>query len=390
MAATAEAGTTRQAGTPMREINFSTGMPDPGTFPSAALGEAAQRVILREGTSLCRYPDPRGYVPLREVAVERFRHNHQRAVPVSDVVLTTGSMQAIILATQALSRPGDTAVVEGFCYSGTLGVLRQYGLNLQGVALDEDGMRIDALDETLTRLAAEGKRVAFVYTIATHQNPTGSIMPATRRRQLLEVCRKHHVLVLEDDCYADVLFEGEVPRAIYADAQPGEVIYLGSFSKILGPGVRLGYFIAPEALTTQLLAFKRDGGTNALASMVVAEYMKDHLWSHVKDVCDAVRHKRDVLFESLRRELGDLVDFTRPRGGLFSWVRLPEDIDTAAIAQLAKERGLTYGTGRAFDPADRDVKFLRLAFGFVDADLIAEGVALLGECIEGAAPGSRR
>jgi DNA-binding transcriptional MocR family regulator len=136
------------------------------------------------------------------------------------------------------------------------------------------------------------------------------------------------------------------------------------------------------------MAFKRDGGTNALASMVVAAYLQDHLWPHVAEVCAAVKSKRDALFGALERELGGLVEWSRPHGGLFSWVKLPEGIDTQALAQRARERGVVYGVGRSFDAADRDVAYLRLAFGFVDAALIPEGVARLGECIEGAAPGA--
>jgi 2-aminoadipate transaminase len=371
--------------------DFGSGKPDPKTFPSEALAQAAQRVLLREGPSLASYPEARGYLPLREIAAARFERNHALRVPASDVVTTNGSMQAIILATQALSRPGYTVVVEEYCYSGTLGVLRQFGARLEGVPLDEQGMRPDALDAALDRLRREDRRVGFVYSIATHQNPTGTIMPAERRRQVLDVCRRHDVVLVEDDCYADVVLEGEMPRAMYASAaesDPERVIYIGSFSKILGPGVRLGYFIAPEALTAKLMAYKRDGGTSGLSSMVVAEYMKDELWRHAAEVCDAVRGKRDTLFAALTRELGGLVDWTRPHGGLFTWVKLPQGIDTQAIAALAKERNVLYATGRAFDAADRDVPYLRLAFGYIADELIDDGVSLLGECIEGAAPGA--
>jgi 2-aminoadipate transaminase len=370
--------------------DFGSGKPDPKTFPSEALGRAAQRVLLREGPGLASYPEARGYVPLREIAAGRFERNHALRVPVNDVVTTNGSMQAIILATQALSRPGDTVVVEEFCYSGTLGVLRQFGARLEGVPLDGDGMLPDALDATLERLEREDRRVGFVYSIATHQNPTGTIMPLERRRQVLDICRRHDVVLVEDDCYADVVFEGEMPRAMYAlaaDSDPDRVIYIGSFSKVLGPGVRLGYFIAPEPLAAKLLAYKRDGGTSGLSSMIVAEYMKDQLWAHAAEVCDVVRAKRDTLFAALGRELGGLVDWTHPHGGLFTWLRLPEGIDTQAIAALAKERNVLYATGRSFDAADRDVPYLRLAFGYIDDALIDPGVELLGQCIEGAAPG---
>ena len=370
------------------EYNFGSGMPDPRSFPTEGLADAARRALLREGPSLVRYPEARGYAPLREIAAGRFRRNHGTDTGAGDVTLTTGSMQAIILATQAFVRPGDTVVVEEFCYSGTLGVLRQYGAHVAGVALDERGMVPEALAETLDRLAGEGRTVSFVYTIATHQNPSGTILPPERREAVLDICRRRGVLVVEDDCYADVVFEGEMPRAIYTLAAPGEVLYIGSFSKILGPGARLGYFIAPPPLAEKLLAYKRDGGTSALSSMIVAEYFQEHLWEHIAEVCAAVRAKRDVLFGALERELGGLADWTRPSGGLFSWIKLPDGIDTRAIARLASERHLLYGSGRSFDAADRDFSYLRLAFGFIDEALIPEGVALLGECLEGAAPGA--
>jgi 2-aminoadipate transaminase len=370
------------------EYNFGSGMPDPKSFPTAALADAARRVLLREGPGLVRYPEARGYLPLREIAAGRFRRNHGTDTAAGEVTLTTGSMQAIILATQALVRPGDTVVVEEFCYSGTLGVLRQFGARIAGVTLDDQGIVPQALEATLDRLEREGRTVSFVYTIATHQNPSGTILPPERRAAVLDICRRRGVLVVEDDCYADVVFEGEMPRAIYTLAAPGEVLYIGSFSKILGPGARLGYFIAPPPLAEKLLAFKRDGGTSALSSMIVAEYFQEHLWEHIAEVCAAVRAKRDVLFAALERELGGLADWTRPSGGLFSWIKLPEGVDTQAIARLAKERHLLYGSGRSFDAADRDVSYLRLAFGFIDEDLIPDGVALLGECLEGAAPGA--
>jgi 2-aminoadipate transaminase len=370
------------------EYNFGSGMPDPKSFPTEALADAARRVLLREGPGLVRYPEARGYLPLREIAAGRFRRNHGTDTGAGEVTLTTGSMQAIILATQAFVRPGDTVVVEEFCYSGTLGVLRQLGARIAGVALDEQGIVPQALEATLDRLQGEGRTVSFVYTIATHQNPSGTILPPERRAAVLDICRRRGVLVVEDDCYADVVFEGQMPRAIYTLGAPGEVLYIGSFSKILGPGARLGYFIAPPPLAEKLLAFKRDGGTSALSSMIVAEYFQEHLWEHIAEVCAAVRAKRDVLFAALERELGGLADWTRPSGGLFSWIKLPEGVDTQAISRLARERHLLYGSGRSFDAADRDVSYLRLAFGFIDEDLIPEGVALLGECLEGAAPGA--
>src|SRR5687767_6627533 len=194
--------------TPAKTYDFGAGKPDPHTFPKEALAEAARRVIEREGPSLATYPGPLGYERLRALAVRRFERAHALTLPLGDVVTTNGSMQAIILATQAFCPNGETVVVEEYCYSGTLGVLRQYGAHVQGVALDAEGMLPDSLDQTLDRLAREGRKVGYVYSIATHQNPTGAIMPESRRRQVVEICARHHVLLVEDDCYADVVFEG--------------------------------------------------------------------------------------------------------------------------------------------------------------------------------------
>jgi 2-aminoadipate transaminase len=178
-----------------------------------------------------------------------------------------------------------------------------------------------------------------------------------------------------------------MPRAMYAMAEPGSALYIGSFSKILGPGVRLGYYAAPEALSAKLLAYKKDGGTSALSSMVVAEFLEEKLWEQIESVCRVVRAKRDTLFAALNRELGGLIEWSNPKGGLFTWLSLPEGIDTQTIARLAKERNLLYATGKSFSASDEDAPYLRLAFGYIAQDLIDEGVELLGECIEGAAPG---
>src|SRR5918996_1548857 len=201
--------------TPSKTFDFGAGKPDPGSFPKEALAEAARRVIEREGPSLATYPGALGYERLRQLAVRRFERSHGVNLPLPNVVTTNGSMQAIILATQAFCPSGETVLVEEYCYSGTLGVLRQYGARVEGVALDADGMLPEALDAALDRNTREGRKVGFVYSIATHQNPTGAIMPEPRRRQIVEICARHDVLLVEDDCYADVVFDGRMPRAMY-------------------------------------------------------------------------------------------------------------------------------------------------------------------------------
>lgn len=384
MAAPAVSTQQPQPASPTQPVyNFGSGMPDPATFPAQGLADAAARILPQSAGVLVRYPDQRGWPALREIAVERFQRNHGIAVPLSEVVLTNGSMQPIGLAALALAGTGATIVLESFSYVGSINAFRRAGAHLVGVPLDDQGMQVDALEETLGRLAAEGRKPAFIYTIASYQNPTGTTMPLARRTELLEIARRHDVLIVEDDCYADVRYsDAPLPPALYKLAEPGRVMYIGSFSKVLGPGVRLGYFMAAEPLTADLLRYKIDGGTSNLSAMVVAEFFRDHLWRHIATANAALKAKRDTLLTALERELGGRgVDWTQPDGGLFTWLRLPEQTDVVRLRELATAAGIQYGAGRAFDAADREVPYLRLAFGFIDRSVIADGVKALARCL---------
>lgn len=373
-----------------RTFYFGAGNPDPGVFPSQDLGEAARRAITRMGTELAHYPEARGLPELRGVAQQRFEHNHQMRPPLENIVITNGAMQGLQLSAQGLARPGDTVVMEEFEYSGTIRVFKQCGLTLVPVPVDEQGMRMDALATILEQQAASGKLPAFIYTTASYQNPTGTTQPLERRHQLLELGRKYGVLIVEDDTYADISFEPlEVP-AIYSLANPGEVMYIGSFSKILGPGIRLGFFIADESIIARLMPWKMDGGTSMLSQLVAAEYFKDHLWDHIEEGRQAVKDKRNVLLDALEGEFGNVpgMSWTRPDGGLFVFVKLPEDVDRARLQELATARGITYATGQAFHALNSDVAYLRLSFGWIDKEDITEGVRLLAECVREATPAS--
>ncbi len=237
--------------TAVREFNFGAGNPDPSVFPAQGLAHAAQRVLPRLGKMLAKYPEQRGIPELRTIAVDRFEHSHGLRPAIEDVVITNGSMQCLQLCAQALAKSGDAVVVEEFTYVGTIRIFKQYGLELLPVLQDDEGMRMDALEEVLKRQADAGRKPAFIYTTASYQNPTGTTQPVERRLRLIELARHYGIYIVEDDCYADVSFVPQSAPAIYKLAQPGEVMYIGSFSKILGPGVRLGYFIASEPAMTQ-------------------------------------------------------------------------------------------------------------------------------------------
>ncbi|HEY2593506.1 MAG TPA: PLP-dependent aminotransferase family protein [Chloroflexota bacterium] len=373
---------------PSRTFNFGAGNPDPGVFPSKDLGEAAKRVLTRVGTELAHYPEARGLPELRGVAQQRFERNHHVRPPLDEIIITNGAMQGLQLSAQGLARPGDTVIMEEFEYVGTIRVFKQCGLQLAAVPVDEHGMRMDALETLLEQQAASGKLPAFIYTTASYQNPTGTSQPLERRRKLLELARKHGVLIVEDDTYGDISFEPLTVPAIYALANPGEVMYIGSFSKILGPGIRLGFFIATESIIARLMPWKMDGGTSMLAQLVAAEYFKDHLWEHIEEGRQSVKDKRNALLDALEGEFGTVpgMSWTQPDGGLFLWVKLPEDVDRVRLQELATARGITYSTGQAFHAMNSDVAYLRLAFGWIAKEDIADGVRALAECVREAMP----
>jgi 2-aminoadipate transaminase len=371
-----------------RTFNFGAGNPDPGVFPSHELGEAARRAILRMGKELAHYPEPRGLPELRAVAQERFEHNHQMRPPIEDVVITNGAMQGLQLSAQGLARPGDCVILEEFEYVGTIRVFKQCGLQLIPAPVDEHGMRMDALADILDHQAAIGRTPSFIYTTASYQNPTGTTQPLERRKRLVELAKLHRIAIVEDDTYGDITFEPLMVPAIYTLAEPGEALYIGSFSKILGPGIRLGFFIAPEAIASQLMPWKMDGGSSMLSQMIAAEYFKDNLWEHVEEGRLAVKEKRNALLDALEGEFGAVpgMSWTHPDGGLFLWVKLPEEVDRVRLQELAVSRGITYATGQAFHALNQDVPYLRLAFGWIDKDDIAEGVRTLAECVREAMP----
>jgi 2-aminoadipate transaminase len=364
-------------------FNFGPGNPDPSVFPSWELAEAAERVIQREGPELAHYPEQLGVPALRRVAAQRFERNHGVRPPLEDIAITNGAMQGLQLCALGLARPGDAVVLEEFEYSGTIRVFKQYGLRLIGVPLDDHGMRMDAVAEVLER-----DTPAFIYTTASYQNPTGTTLPSHRRHRLLELARQHRLPIVEDDTYGDMSFEPQSERAIYTLAEPGEVLYIGSFSKILGPGLRLGFFVAPQPLQSRLMAWKIDGGTSALSQMIAAEFLGAHLWQHVETGRQSIKEKRNVLLDALEGEFGgiDGMHWSQPDGGLFVWVKLPDEVDRARLRELATERNVMYATGQAFHAHEQDVPYLRLAFGWIDKDDIAVGVRLLAECVRESLP----
>ena len=363
--------------------NFVGGHNDAASVPTDDLVEAARTVIAREGPTLATYgleSGAQGYLPLRRFVAETLTARTRMTCSSDDVLMVSGSLQALDLVNGLLLSPGDCVLVEEATYGGALTRLHRHGVETIGVGLDQDGMRMDDLAAVLERLQREGRRPKFIYTIPTVQNPTGSVMPEDRRVEMLRLAEQHGVPIFEDDCYADLLWDGPRPPAIRALDNGGRVIYCGSFSKTIAPALRVGFLVADWPVLSRLLPLKTDGGTGALEQLVLAEYVTEHFDSHVGALTATLRAKRDVMIESLQAEFGTAAEFDAPKGGIFIWVTLPGAVDTGRLAQAAQAEGVTLNPGAEWmaDP-EAGRNRMRLCFANPTEATIREGVAALAE-----------
>lgn len=361
--------------------DFGTGRSDPATFPTEALKAAALQVIEREGESFSEYPGKLGHPGFRQAMAAREARREGVAVDPDHLVITNGSMQAVTLTAEALTEPGDAVLLEEYSYPGTLSAYRSLKLELVGIPLDEGGMRLDAVEAALTRLRAAGRTAKFIYAISTYQNPTGFVMPKQRRLELIQLARRFDVPVIEDNCYGDVHYEGPIEPAMYALDDGADQIYLCSLSKILAPGFRLGYIYARPPMLERILARRHDAGGNSFAAAVVAEFYRNGIADHAAVTTPPLRRKRDLTCRKLEESAADLCVWSKPVGGLFIWVRLPDDVDRGRLGKLAHSRGLAYLPGAAFHYQGADAPYLRLAFGHLTETQIDEGVPILARCI---------
>ena len=368
----------------MTEIlyNFGAGRSDPATFPTEALQAAAVKVIGEQFEEITQYPGNLGHEGLRRAMAKREGDREGVTIDPDHIVLTNGSMQAVTLTAEALQENhGDTILLEEYSYPGTLSAYRSLKFDMVGIRLDEGGMRIDHMEEELDRLEKEGRRPKFIYAISTYQNPTGFNMPKERRQQMIELAARYEVPIIEDNCYADVHYEGDIEPAVFTlDDNPNH-IYLGSLSKILAPGFRLGYIYARPPMLEKILARRHDAGPNYLASAIAAEFYKDGIEAHAAVTNPVLKGKRDLTTAGLKAELDDLCVWSNPVGGLFIWVRMTDDVDRKALWESTQAAGLNYLPGTSFHYQNRNKPYLRLAFGHLTDQEIQDGIPILARCL---------
>jgi 2-aminoadipate transaminase len=372
---------------PFPKYYFIGGNNDPEQIPVEGLIDAAAAVLRRDGSKLAIYNlglGPQGYPGLRQFVADKCAHQRGIKASIDDILITTGSGQGLDMISKLLVNPGDTVLTEEYCYQGAINRFRKLEANLVGMQLDSDGIVIEALAGQLADLNAQGITPKFIYTIPTIQNPTASILPLDRRHALLGLARKYNVAIFEDECYADLLWDGvEAPPALYA-LDPGCVLHIGSFSKSLAPALRLGYLIAGWEIMSRLLPLKGDSGTGALDQMIVAEYFSRNFDHHVTNLNIILREKLDAMTEAVSREFGSEAECWVPKGGIFLWIKLPSDVDVRTLVKPAADAGIAFNPGPEWAVSPHNSSnCLRLCFAMPSKQTIREGVAELARvCYE--------
>lgn len=363
--------------------NFVGGHNAPEGIPVEELIDSATRVLAREGQTLATYSlesGPLGYLPLREFLVGKLKRHASIDCSAEEILLTSGSLQGIDLINQVLLAPGDRVIVEEACYGGCFTRFQRLGVTPIGIPGDRDGMRMDALSDSLDRLRSEGVAPKYIYTIPTIQNPTASIMSLERRKELIALAVAHGVPIFEDECYSDLIWDGRRPPAIYALDESARTVFVGSFSKSIAPALRVGYVVAPWSFLSRLLACKIDAGSGALEQMLLADYCARHFDSHVTALNQALKAKLDALTEALGEHFGTAAEFDPPKGGIFLWVKLPPAVDTTRLAQVAAAEGVAVNPGEEWSIEGEDARrALRICYANPPVETIRAGIAKLAE-----------
>ncbi len=369
-------------------ISLAGGLPDTSTFPPELYAKLMAQVAADSTARALQYGPTEGMVAAMECIVEVMAEEGT-AVTTEEMIVTTGGQQVIDLVCKTLIDPGDVIVAEAPTYPGAVPTFGAYQADVVQIEMDGEGMPTDALVETLDRLQAENRRPKFIYTIPNFQNPGGVTMSLERRRRLVEIARERELLILEDNPYGLLRYEGEPLPTLYSldAANSGRrgtsdlVIYLGTFSKILAPGLRLGWAIAPRPVLEKLNLGKQ--GTDLCSSPVtqlfVATYFREHDWrGYLGELKDLYRSRRDAMLQSLEEHFGGRAVWTRPRGGLFIWVTLPAHVNTTGL--LAQCEDVAFVPGRsAYMDGRRGASSMRLNFAGLPAEEIREGVRRIGE-----------
>jgi 2-aminoadipate transaminase len=374
-------------------ISFAGGLPAPELFPVAEFQAAANRVLSKHGSQALQYSTTEGYEPLREYIVEKMAQYGIKAA-LENVLITSGSQQALDLISKVLINPGDLILTERPTYLGALQAWRAYQAEFVSIPIDDDGLITDQLEEAL----CSGPK--FMYILPNFQNPGGVTLSLERRQALIDIADRYGIPIIEDDPYGDLRFEGKhLPPLVVLDAEKlnsrtmsenesgflrGNVIYLSTFSKTLAPGLRLGWIVAPTEVARRCVMAKQgmDLHTSSFVQMVAYEVVKDgFLKGHVRRIRHVYRERRDIMLDAMARHFPPSIRWTRPHGGLFLWVTLPEVVYAAVVLEKAVANKVAFVPGTAFYPDGGGRNTFRLNFSNAQPEQIKIGIKRLGEVL---------
>lgn len=365
-------------------VSLAGGMPNISGLPLDAVGETLGDLVAREGTTAMQYGSGQGDPGLRDRICDVMALEGISAHP-DDVVVTIGSQQAVDLVTRVFCDPGDVVICEAPSYVGALGVFSAYQCEVVHVAMDDDGLVPEALEQAIAAVRAAGKRLKFVYTIPNFHNPAGVTLSLARRQRVIGICRQADVLILEDNPYGLLGFDSEPLPALRADASAADgIVYLGSFSKTFAPGFRVGWALAPHAVREKLVLAQESATLcpPSFSQLAVRSYLAEHDWrSQIKSFTEMYRERRDAMLASLATELPVGATWTVPRGGFYVWLTLPEGLDAKAMLPRAVTARVAYVPGTAFFADGFGARCMRLSYCYPTPERIREGVRRLAEVV---------
>jgi DNA-binding transcriptional MocR family regulator len=363
-------------------VSLAGGMPSIADLPLDAVGDSIAQLVKTRGTQAMQYGSGQGEERIREQICEVMAEE-QIVAHADDVTITTGSQQALDLVTRTFVDPGDVILAEAPSYVGALGTFRAYQSQIVHVAMDEAGLRPDALEQAIVSCRAQGQRVKFLYTIPNFNNPSGITMSLQRRHQVLDVARRHDLLIVEDNPYGLLALDSDpIPAIRSLDAE--QVIYLGSFSKTFAPGFRVGWALAPHAVREKLVLAQESATLcpPVFSQFAISAYLDAWDWrGQIRSFKDMYRARRDAMLEGLTENMPQGTSWTRPGGGFFVWVTLPEGLDSQAMLPRAVSARVAYVPGPAFYADGFGSRHMRLSYCFPTPERIVEGTRRLGEVL---------
>jgi 2-aminoadipate transaminase len=365
-------------------ISLAGGMPDPATFPVEEIKEITQEVLTKNSAQALQYSTTEGLPALRKCILDYLAKDGNNG-ELENIIISSGSQQGLDLVGKVFLSPGDIALVELPSYLAALNAFHSYGGELVGIPMDDEGMQMDILEEKLTRLKKEAKKVKFIYTISNFQNPAGVTMSLARRKKIIEITQKFNLFIVEDNPYEKLRFEGEPIPSIYSLDNNGSVISLGTFSKILCPGLRLAWILGNKDIIGKMTILKQatDLCTSILSQLIAYEYFQlGKLEENIKSNIQIYKQKRNAMLNTLEKHFPKEVTWTKPQGGFFVVATLPEYIDTGEMFKEAIEENVAYVPGGPFFADGKGKNTMRLSFCYPSMEDIDEGIKRLGKVIK--------